>query len=229
MGEFFGDIFTWVESLSPLYAYLVIVGISYGENVVPPVPGDMIIVFGGYLAGVSDLNFFAVWLLATLGGVAGFMTMYAFGARMGDAIYDPNRFRWLPKDYLARVRIWIGKWGIWVVVANRFLSGARSVISLSVGIAHMNVLTTTLASLVSALVWTGVISYAGYAVGENWEVVSVYLRGYGVFILAGTALVAMVLFARMRVKKRREARVQSGEMASHTEIQKNETRTEGKR
>ncbi len=81
MGEFFGDIFTWVESLSPLYAYLVIVGISYGENIVPPVPGDMIIVFGGYLAGASDLNFFVDWLLATLGGVAGFMTMYAFGAR----------------------------------------------------------------------------------------------------------------------------------------------------
>jgi membrane protein DedA with SNARE-associated domain len=35
---------------------------------------------------------------------------------------------------------------------------------------------------VSALVWTGLITAAGFFVGENWEVVGEYLRGYGVII-----------------------------------------------
>ena len=201
MAEFFSDIFTWVEALPPIWAYLVIFGIAYGENVVPPIPGDMIVVFGGYLAGVSPLNFFVVWFLATLGGALGFMTMYALGFMMGDAIYDPNRFKWLPKKYLEKARAWLQEWGYSVVFANRFLSGARSVISLSVGMARMNAWRTVVASTVSALVWTGVIGYAGYAIGENWEVVSVYLRAYGWFILAGSVLLAGYFFFRKRSRR----------------------------
>lgn len=203
MESFFGDIFTWVESLSPAWTYLVIFAIAYGENIVPPIPGDMIVVFGGYLAGISSINFFAVWGLATLGGALGFMSMYAVGYLMGDAIYDPERLKWLPKRHLERVRVWLLEWGYWVVVANRFLSGARSVISLAVGISKMSPWRTFLAATLSALVWTGLIGYAGYAVGENWEIVSVYLKAYGWFILGAMALVAAFFAVRRYVVRRR--------------------------
>ena len=129
MGEIFGDIFNWVAALPPVWAYAVILGIAFGENVVPPIPGDMVVVFGGYLAGLGELDFFIVWGLSTLGGVLGFMCMYAIGRSMGAALYDPKRFRWLPKKRMVKVREWVEEWGYWVVVANRFLSGARSVMS----------------------------------------------------------------------------------------------------
>lgn len=202
MGEFFADIYDWIEALSPVWAYIAILGIAYGENVVPPIPGDMIVVFGGYLAGINSLDFFVVWLLATLGGALGFMTMYAFGYVMGDAIYDPQRFKWLPKKYLEKVRVWLSEWGYTVVLANRFLSGARSVISLSVGIARMDRWRTMIACTISAMVWTGVIGYAGYAVGDNWAIVSDYLRVYGWFILGLTVAVAGYFIYRRRSKKR---------------------------
>ena len=83
MGEIFADIFGWIASLPEVWAYLVIFVIAYGENVVPPIPGDMVVVFGGYLAGLGLLNFFAVWGLSTLGGALGFMSMYAIGRADG--------------------------------------------------------------------------------------------------------------------------------------------------
>ena len=184
MAEFFGDIFNWVAALPAVWAYVVIFVIAYGENVVPPIPGDMVVVFGGYLAGIGALNFFMVWFLSTLGGALGFMSMYALGWRMGNAVYDPNRFTWLPKKQLEKARVWVEKWGGWVVVANRFLSGARSVISLSVGMTRKSVTQTTVLSTISAWVWTGVIIYGGYAVGENWQVIGEYIRVWGVFVLA---------------------------------------------
>ena len=201
MAEFFSDIYHWIEALSPAWAYVVILGIAYGENVVPPIPGDMIVVFGGYLAGASSLNFFLVWMLATLGGALGFMTMYAIGYVLGDAINDPNRFKFLPRPYLEKARVWLLEWGYSVVIANRFLSGTRSVISLSVGMARMNAWRTLFACTLSALAWTGVIGYAGYAVGDNWAVVSEYLRAYGWFILIGTIVFVGYVIYRKRLQK----------------------------
>ena len=51
-----------------------------------------------------------------------FMSMYAIGRRMGVAIYDPNRFKWLPKGQMEKARKWVEQYGFWVVLANRFLS-----------------------------------------------------------------------------------------------------------
>lgn len=202
MGEFFVDIFSWVASLPPIWAYAVIFAISYGENVLPPIPGDMVVVFGGYLAGVGTVNFFMVWGLSTLGGVLGFMSMYAIGYRVGDALYDPDRFRWLPKKRMEKVRAWVEEWGYWVVVTNRFLSGARSVISLTVGMAKKNVFQTSVFSAVSAFVWTGLIAYGGYAVGENWQVVGEYIRAWGILIVALMGVGLIFWIGRRVIKKK---------------------------
>ncbi|MFK7844969.1 MAG: DedA family protein [Rhodothermales bacterium] len=202
MEGFFVDIFSWVASLPPLWAYVVIFTIAYGENVLPPIPGDMVVVFGGYLAGIGTVNFFVVWGLSTLGGALGFMSMYAIGYRMGTAVYDPARFRWLPKKQMEKVRTWMEKWGFWVVVTNRFLSGARSVISLTVGMAKKNVYQTSALSTISAFVWTGLIAYGGYAVGENWQVVGEYIRAWGILIVALMGVGLLVWFGRRVLKKK---------------------------
>ncbi len=182
--EWFSNFFEWMEALSPLWAYCVLIVIAYGENVMPPIPGDMVVVFGGYLAGLGNLNLGVVIFLSTLGGAAGFMTVYAVGYRVGREVLAPNsRFRWLPRDGVETARRWIHRYGYGVIAANRFLSGARSVISLTAGIAQMEPWRTAWWCTVSALLWTGLISYAGYAVGENWELVVVYLRAYGRVIL----------------------------------------------
>lgn len=203
MAEFFADIFSWMEALPPVLAYGIIFLIAYGENVVPPIPGDMVIVYGGYLAGIGQLNFFAVWGLSILGGVLGFMSMYAIGRRVGSAVYDPDRLKWLPKHHLEKSRAWVSRWGYGVVAANRFLSGARSVISLTVGMAKKNAFNTMLFSAISALLWTGLIIYGGYAIGENWQVVGEYIKTWGVVIISIMVVAAIYWMGRSYVSKKR--------------------------
>ncbi|MFQ5569784.1 MAG: DedA family protein [Rhodothermales bacterium] len=209
MEHLFADLIEWMAGVGPFWAYLIILVIAYGENVVPPIPGDLVVVFGGYLVGLGRLNFFIVVLLATLGGAMGFMTMYALGARVGQAVLDPNRYRWLPKRHVFKARDWLQRWGYGVVAANRFLSGARSVISLTVGMAHMNAWRTALFATLSAAVWTFMITFAGYKVGENWEVVSVYLRRYGQIILAVIVLVIGFQVGRTYLRRKRRKRMRS--------------------
>jgi membrane protein DedA with SNARE-associated domain len=196
IADLVSDFVTWMEALPPLWAYCIVLVIAYGENVVPPIPGDLIVVFGGYLAGLGQLHLGVVVLLSTIGGALGFMSMYAIGYRLGEAVLDPDRLRWIPQEQIDKAQRWIQRWGYGVVAANRFLSGARSVISLTVGMARMSPGWTAWWCTVSAAVWTALIAYAGYAVGENWRVVVEYLRLYGRFVLAVLFLIALGLLIR---------------------------------
>lgn len=196
MLEWFTNFFTWMEGLSPIWAYVTLFIIAYGENVAPPIPGDMVVVFGGYLAGLGQLHLGIVIFLSTVGGALGFMTMFAIGARLGKAVLDPDRFRWLPRNGIEKAQRWLQTYGYGVVAANRFLSGARSVISLTAGMGQMDAWRTFWWCTLSALVWTGLISYAGYAVGDNWQLVVTYLRAYGRVVLTLLLAVGAVFVGR---------------------------------
>lgn len=189
MTDLFAGFFDWMEALPAAWAYAALFGVAWLENVVPPIPGDMVVVFGGYLASAGTLSYPVVVTLATLGGALGFMSVYAVGYRFGGAALHAERLRWLPAEGVERARAWVRRWGYGVVAANRFLTGARSVISLAVGLARMDPWKTAAAATFSAAVWTALIAYAGYAVGANWRVIQDYLSAYGRSVLA----VALVL------------------------------------
>ena len=202
MGDWLPAFVEWMEQIPPLWAYLAIFAIAYGENVIPPIPGDMVVVFGGYLVGVGKLSMWLVVLLGTVGGALGFMTMYAVGYLVGEKVLEQRRIQWLPMDRVDPVRRWLRRWGYGVVAANRFLSGARSVISLTVGMAETPVMQTAAFATLSAAVWTSLIAYGGYALGENWPLVGQYIRAYGEFVLLALAILAVAFLAKYLYSRR---------------------------
>ncbi len=181
--DWFSGFFEWMGALPPLWAYITLFVVAYGENIVPPIPGDMVVVFGGYLAGIGKLSLGLCIVLSTIGGALGFLSMYAVGYQVGTAVLEKERYSWLPREGVEKARGWMQRYGYGVVAANRFLSGARSVISLTVGMAKMSPWKTAAWCTFSAALWCSLITYAGYAVGENWEIIAVYLRAYGRIIL----------------------------------------------
>lgn len=207
MSEALHDIIAWMEGLSAFWIYATVFVVAYVENVVPPIPGDMIVVFGGYLVGVGRVEFIPVVLVSTVAGTLGFMTMYAVGRIVGEAVLDPQRMRWIPKKAAWRVSAWLKRWGHGVVAANRFLSGARSVIALMVGAARMRPEQTALWATVSAAVWTGLLVYLGSVVGDNWAVIGEWLKRYSLWVTA-TLVVGLVLYVGYGVWRRRRARSQ---------------------
>ena len=205
VADLLGDIVAWMETLSPAMVYLTVFAVAYLENVLPPIPGDMIVVFGGALVGLGRVEFVPVVLVATVAGALGFMTMYAVGRRVGDAVLDPERLRWIPKRAARKVRDWLGRWGFGVVAANRFLSGARSVIALMVGAAQMRPGPTALWATVSAAVWTALIAYLGLVLGDNWPTIGTWLKQYSQVVTVALLVVLGLYFGVRRWRKRRAA------------------------
>lgn len=190
--QFIQEMVYLMESLPPASIYLVFFLIAYFENVIPPIPGDVLVAFGGYLSAESVIGFGPVYFLTTVASVIGFMSVYWIGHRWGEQIQQKEKgvrvLRFIPVKYLKKVRSWMQKWGVGVVLANRFLAGTRSVISLAAGLGHLRISHTIICSAISSVLWNGILLGFGWLVHENWQLIGEYLSIYGKVILGLLAL-----------------------------------------
>ena len=192
-----------LNTISPQTAYLALGISAFLENVLPPIPGDTVVVFGAYLVSTGRLDFWGVYLSTTLGSVIGFLTMYLAGWIFGRAFIQNRRIREkiFKAEDIKKVEVWFSKWGYWVIFANRFLSGTRSVISIFAGSFHLHPLPVISLSLASALIWNALLIFAGMLLGDNWEIVINIIARYNqIFILI--IVVAISVFIYRRWKKR---------------------------
>lgn len=187
----------YVGSLSPVWLYVVLFASAYLENVFPPVPGDTVTVFAAYLVGRADRSFIGAFMCTTLGSLAGFMTYYALGRLIPQEFFLQRNIRFLPASSFATATSWFQKYGYWVVVLNRFFSGARGVISILCGMSRLPWFPVLLLSAAGCAIWNGILMYAGYAAGSNWAVVDRLLRDYS-RIFFFTALTTIVLWLCVR-------------------------------
>jgi membrane protein DedA with SNARE-associated domain len=202
VGEWLTDIVDWMSMLPMFWAYTMILVVSYTENIVPPIPGDMIIVYGGYMVGIGRLDVIPVVVLSTIGGLAGFMTMYLFGIHIGKRLVEGTGYRWIPVQRVERARTMLSRWGYHLILANRYLSGLRSVISLTVGMTGMPVGKTSWYATGSAFSWTCILVGLGYYLGDHWDQVSRYLKTYSsVVAIAIVSVVALQLYLGYRSRR----------------------------
>ncbi len=149
--------------------------IAYIENIFPPIPSDLVIVFGGSLTGIDRIDFGLTLLFATLGSMLGFATMYSIGYRFGKNIVETGKFKFISPESITEVKSWFHSYGYWLIVGNRFLPGSRAVISFFAGFSHLKVLLTFSLCFLSALLWNGTLVYAGNILGHNWQQIGFYL------------------------------------------------------
>ncbi|MEM8599194.1 MAG: DedA family protein, partial [Bacteroidota bacterium] len=169
MLELLNEVVAWMRALPPAGVYAVVLAVAYLENLVPPIWGDSVVVFGGYLVGLGTVGFVPMVAVATVGGTLGFMTMYGLGWRFDERVWDEGRLSWIPRGPVERVQRWMRRWGYGLVLANRFVSGARSVVPLVVGSARMPAGPTAVCATVSAFVWCLLLVWGGYVLGDQWE------------------------------------------------------------
>lgn len=198
--QFIQSVIEWVEVVPVVGIYLIFLAVAYLENVIPPIPGDVLVAFAGYLAAEGLIGIFPVYALTTLASVAGFMTMYWLGGRWSVDIEQQQKNHWVLKfidySYFEKGKGWMDRWGQGVILANRFLAGTRSIISLTAGFYHLNPRLTALSSLVSSMLWNGILIGFGWFVKSNWKAIGFYLGTYSKIILAGIALFAVYKVVR---------------------------------
>jgi len=179
--------------------YFFLFFIAFIEYVLPPVPGDTLMVFGAYLAGTGKLDILTVYILTTLGSIIGFFILFFIGKYYGREFFLKKNYRFFPKELIFQIEKWFHRYGVGLITANRFLSGARSAISLFAGMSNTNVYSTTFAALASSMIWNALLLSGGYFLGKNWQLVVTIVIRYNQIIFA--VFILLLLFYFWKKKK----------------------------
>ena len=192
-----------LQSLDPLLICLLMFSLAFLENLFPPSPSDVMIVLGGALVGLGCVGFAEALLSATAGSVTGFMLMYKIGDWFGDHILEQGKISFIRVETVHKVEEWFRKYGYWVVVVNRFLSGTRAIVSFIAGMSEMSFSLTILLCAVSALVWNAILVTSGYILGQNWQEIEVYLSTYSQ-IVTGLVIILVIAFVGWHFWKKKK-------------------------
>ncbi len=181
------------------------------ENIVPPVPSEVILPLAGFRARTGALNVWLAWPAATLGSVLGALALYGLGAWLGyDRLHALAGKRWFfltsQKDLDRGERIFHEHGGK-MVLLGRCVPVVRSLVSIAAGIARMPLPRFLMLTVIGSGVWNALFIGLGWYLGQNWERVQGWI-GPVTYVVLGVVVVGVVWLAL------RKARSQSASPAS---------------
>ncbi len=150
------------------------------ENVIPPIPSEVIMGLGGMAVARGDMAMVPLLLWGTAGTTAGNYFWYAIGRRFGYQGLKPfvDRWgRWLTVEWedVEKLHRFFRKHGGKTVFIFRFMPTFRTMISLPAGMACMPRWRFFLATFTGSIVWNAVLAYAGLWLGSNFQQLDHYV------------------------------------------------------
>lgn len=179
------------------------VGIFFGmalESACIPIPSEAILPFGGYLSFTGRLNLIAMILIGTIGGTVGSIGAYYLGKLGGRPLVEKYADKLkISKSKIEKSDEYFNKYGEKIVFFSRLLPIIRTFISLPAGISKMEFKKFTIYTFLGSLIWSVLLGYIGYKMGENW----IMIRSW--FHIADIAVVVCIVgFVIYRLVVRRK-------------------------
>lgn len=174
-------IVNWAIYVLGKLGYFGVFSLMALESACIPIPSEAILPFGGYLASSAytgnKLNLILVIIIGTLGGTFGSVFIYYIGAKGGRPLVEKyaEKLR-LSKSHLEMSDNYFNKYGEKIAFFSRLLPIIRTFISLPAGISKMNFKKFVFYTFVGSLIWSIVLGYAGYMMGENWTKIRSWLH-----------------------------------------------------
>src|SRR3989344_3629379 len=116
-------------------------------------PGDSLLFTAGFLASQGFLNIWILAALTFLAAILGDNFGYAFGARVGQAIFSREDSWLFHKDHLVRARLFYEKHGAKTLVLARFLPVVRTFAPILAGVGQMNYRTFFFYNVFGGFLW----------------------------------------------------------------------------
>jgi membrane protein DedA with SNARE-associated domain len=195
------DLIQYLQTLDPFLIYVAVFSIAFIENIFPPFPSDVVVVFAGSLIGIGQAGFAETLLLATAGSTLGFVVMYKIGDWFGDHILEQGKIKFIPVEAVKKIEAWFNHYGYWIIIVNRFMAGTRAVVSFFAGMSELNLLRTTILSFLSAFVWNAILVSTGWYLGRHWEKIGFYLNAYSQIVTAVIIIVVAIFVVKYFYRK----------------------------
>jgi membrane-associated protein len=164
-------------------------------------PGDSLLFTAGVLSAAGHLAPLPVLLVACFAAAfAGDQVGYAFGNRVGPALFRRPDSRVFKQEYVEKAQSYFEKYGPKTIVLARFVPIVRTFAPVVAGVGKMHYRTFVAYNAVGGALWAVGVTTLGYVLGEAVDIDKYLLPAIALIILA--SLVPVVLEVR---KARRES------------------------
>jgi membrane protein DedA with SNARE-associated domain len=173
--------FDWITGFVVRSGYVGVLLLMLAENVVPPIPSELIMPLAGFTAARGQLSLALVILAGTVGSLLGAVLWYYVGKRLGlerlkHLAARHGRWVTLSPDDVDRADGWFRRHGAKAVFFGRLIPTVRTLISVPAGIACMPLPAFLAWSVLGTSLWTALLTGAGYLLQSQYERVSDYLN-----------------------------------------------------
>jgi membrane protein DedA with SNARE-associated domain len=197
--EILSDAIARTSAFAPVALFLA----SFVEYVFPPAPGDLLVVLGSWYAVQGALSWPAVFLVVTAGAIAGAWIDHRIGAALGRGLERrAARHSVVSADRLVRFEASYRRWGVWLLVANRFLPGVRAFLFVAAGASGIPLRQVLVYGGISAAVWNVFLLSVGALVAHSSEELVAFFDRYTAVAWVVLAVAALAALAVALVRRR---------------------------
>ena len=212
MDILFLNIFTSIPEIisdsvknNPNAAYLVICFAMFLENIIPPIPSEIIMPLGGFFVYQGDLNFYILVIFGLIGTVLGALPWYYLGRflnekKLANFVESKGKFLGITSKDFNKSKLWFDKYGVSLVFWGRLIPGIRTLISVPAGIELMPLKKFLVWTTLGSLIWVVLLSFSGYVFGENYGIIETYIDNFKFFIKP-VFIIILILFILKYLKK----------------------------
>lgn len=195
---------SFVINLIGQTSYLGITALMALESANIPIPSEVIMPFSGFLVSQGKLDLWLVSLAGAVGCTIGSAASYGLGRWSNETwvkgfVNSWGRF-FITEDELAQATQWLQKYGDGVAFFSRLLPIVRTFISFPAGVARINFLRFIVYTFVGSLIWSLLLAYIGFQLGENWDAVRPIFRQFD-YLIAILGIIALGWYIWHRGRK----------------------------
>jgi membrane protein DedA with SNARE-associated domain len=197
------ELINWLVTTIGALGYPGIFFLMAMESSVIPVPSELVMPPAGYLAQQGQMNMVVVILCGTFGSLLGAYANYFAARYLGrPLLLKYGKYVWITEEKFARVERFFKNHGEVSTFIGRLLPVVRHLISLPAGLAGMNHLKFSLYTLFGAGLWVTVLSYIGYFIGANRELIMQYSHQALIAAVVLSVVIATVYVWNHKRKKK---------------------------
>jgi membrane protein DedA with SNARE-associated domain len=198
------SIIDWLVNLISSVGYWGVGLAMFIESFFAPIPSEIILPFSGFVASDGRLKIYFVIIVATVAAYLGSLPFYVIG-RLGENsvlnfLKKYGKFLFISENDLEKGVKSFEKYGSSIVFFGRLIPIVRTVISFPAGVSKMKFGIFSLYTIAGTAIWSTVLSLAGFFLGSQWEIVSVYVSRYENVIIV-IIIVLVITFLGNRILK----------------------------
>jgi len=173
------------------WGYIGIFLLMVVESSFLPFPSEIVLIPAGYLASQGQMSIPLIISTALAGSLIGAFINYYLALTLGRKILEKyGRYFFISEATLDKMDIFFAKHGAISTFIGRLIPGIRQLISIPAGLSRMNLAVFSTYTALGAGIWALVLTMLGYFIGENQELIDIYLKQITMAVLFILVIIA---------------------------------------